>query len=80
MPKIKGFNSEDRYNFLLALVGYLGHRDQVSLVEVAEHFELETEYVAKALKSLNEATAQVGVSRSGRFMSILTFSTMAKFR
>lgn len=60
MPKIKGFNSEDRYNFLLALVGYLGHRDQVSLVEVAEHFELETEYVVKALKSLNEATAQVG--------------------
>ena len=60
MPKIKGFNSEDRYNFLLALVGYLGHRTEVPLAEVAEHFELEPEYVIKALKSLNEATAQVG--------------------
>ena len=60
MPKLKGFNSEDRYNFLLALVGYLGHRDSVSLDEVATHFELETEYVLKALRSLNEATAMVG--------------------
>ena len=60
MPKLKGFNGEDRYNFLLALVGYLGHRTEVSLDEVAEHFNLEPDYVVKALKSLNEATAQVG--------------------
>lgn len=60
MPKIKGFNGEDRYNFLLALVGYLGHRSEVSLDEVSTHFDLEAEYVVKALKSLNEATAQVG--------------------
>ena len=60
MPKLKGFNSEDRYNFLLALVGYLGHRTEVSLIEVAEHFELENDYIVKALRSLNDATAQVG--------------------
>mgnify|MGYP000284729098 FL=1 len=60
MPKLKGFNSEDRYNFLLALVGYLGHRTEVSLIEVAEHFNLESDYIVKALRSLNDATAQVG--------------------
>jgi proteasome accessory factor C len=60
MPKIKGFNGEDRYNFLLALVGYLGHRGEVALAEVSTHFDLEAEYVVKALKSLNDATAQVG--------------------
>lgn len=60
MPKIKGFNGEDRYNFLLALVGYLGHRGEVSLDEVSTHFDLEAEYIVKALKSLNDATAQVG--------------------
>jgi proteasome accessory factor C len=59
MPKIKGFNGEDRYNFLLALVGYLGHRDEVALTEVADHFNLEADYVVKALKSLNDATAHV---------------------
>jgi proteasome accessory factor C len=60
MPKIKGFNGEDRYNFLLALVGYLGHRTEVSLTEVASHFDLEADYIVKALSSLNDATAQVG--------------------
>ena len=60
MPKLKGFNGEDRYNFLLALVGYLGHRGEVSLDEVSSHFDLEAHYIVKALKSLNEATAQVG--------------------
>jgi proteasome accessory factor C len=60
MPKLKGFNSEDRYNFLLALVGYLGHRDEVALDEVANHFNLEPDYIVKALRSLNDATAQVG--------------------
>jgi proteasome accessory factor C len=60
MPKIKGFNGEDRYNFLLALVGFLGHRGEVPLDEISTHFDLEAEYIVKALKSLNEATAQVG--------------------
>jgi proteasome accessory factor C len=60
MPKLKGFNSEDRYNFLLALVGYLGHRDEVALDEVTKHFNLEPDYIVKALRSLNDATAQVG--------------------
>lgn len=60
MPKLKGFNGEDRYNFLLALVGYLGHRVEVSIDEVSNHFDLEPEYLVKALKSLNDATAQVG--------------------
>ncbi|MEN9965303.1 MAG: hypothetical protein RJA60_300 [Actinomycetota bacterium] len=59
MPKLKGFNGEDRYNFLLALVGYLGHRGEVSVEEVSAHFELDANYLVKALKSLNDATAQV---------------------
>ncbi|MFM6939681.1 MAG: helix-turn-helix transcriptional regulator [Rhodoluna sp.] len=60
MPKLKGFNGEDRYNFLLSLVGYLGHRAEVPLDEVAAHFNLEADYVRKALGSLNDATAQIG--------------------
>lgn len=59
MPRLKGFNGEDRYNFLLALVGYLGHRGEVSVEEVSAHFELDASYLVKALKSLNDATAQV---------------------
>ena len=59
MPKLRGFNGEDRYNFLLSLVGYLGHRGEVSVEEVATHFELDANYLVKALKSLNDATAQV---------------------
>lgn len=59
MPKLKGFKGEDRYNFLLALVGYLGHRGEVSVEEVSAHFELDANYLVKALKSLNDATAQV---------------------
>jgi proteasome accessory factor C len=59
MPKIKGFNGEDRYNFLLALVGYLQHRGEVALDEISLHFDLEADYIVKALKSLNDATAQV---------------------
>ena len=59
MPKLKGFNGEDRYNFLLALVGYLGHRGEVSVEEVSAHFDLDASYLVKALKSLNDATAQV---------------------
>ena len=60
MPKLKGFNGEDRYNFLLSLVGYLGHRGEVSVGEISDHFDLEPEYLVKALRSLNDATAQVG--------------------
>ena len=59
MPKLTGFNGEDRYNFLLALVGYLNHRQEVPLAEVAKHFDLDEGYITKALTSLNEATATV---------------------
>ncbi|MEY3846562.1 MAG: hypothetical protein RJA66_829, partial [Actinomycetota bacterium] len=45
MPKLNSFNGEDRYNFLLALVGYLGHRGEVALEEVANHFELDSDYI-----------------------------------
>jgi proteasome accessory factor C len=36
------------------------YKRQVSLDEVSTHFDLEAEYIVKALKSLNDATAQVG--------------------
>ena len=55
MPKITGFNSEDRFNFLLALVGYLRRRGDVSLDEAADHFNLEPDYIRRAVKSVNDA-------------------------
>ena len=60
MPKLTGFNGEDRYNFLLALVGFLVHRGEVELGEVAEHFGLEEPYIRRALRSINETTAYQG--------------------
>ena len=55
MPKITGFNAEDRFNFLLALIGYLGRRGVVSIEEAADHFDLEPDYVRRAVKSVNDA-------------------------
>lgn len=60
MPRLNGFNGEDRYNFLLSLVGYLTHRDQVTIDEAAEHFNLEPSYVRQAVRSINETTALSG--------------------
>lgn len=55
MPKITGFNAEDRFNFLLALIGYLGRRGVVTIEEAAKHFDLEPDYVRRAVKSVNDA-------------------------
>lgn len=59
MPKLNNFNGEDRYNFMLALVGFLQNRGPVSLVEAAEHFELEPKYLHKVVRSINDARAEV---------------------
>ncbi len=58
MPKITGFNAEDRFNFLLALIGYLGRRGTVPIEEAAAHFDLEPEYVRRAVMSVNDAGLQ----------------------
>ncbi|WP_296631969.1 YafY family protein [Rhodoluna sp.] len=54
------FNGEERFNFLLALIGYLQNRGPVSLAEAAEHFDLEEKYIRAAVTSINELTAEVG--------------------
>lgn len=59
MPKINNFNGEDRYNFMLALVGFLQNRGSVSLDEAAAHFNLEPKYLRKVVTSINEARAEV---------------------
>jgi len=59
MPKLQNFNGEDRYNFMLALVGYLQNRGPVSLIEAAAHFEIEPKYLRKVVTSINEARAEV---------------------
>ena len=59
MPRSAAYNGEDRYNFLLALIGYLQNRGSVSLAEAAKHFGLEQAYIRKAVRSINETNAQV---------------------
>lgn len=55
MPKVLGFNAEDRFNFLLSLVGYLRRRGDVTIEEAAKHFNLEPDYIRRAVKSVNDA-------------------------
>lgn len=59
MAKKSAFKGEDRYNFLLALVGYLQNRGSVELAEAAKHFDLDEQFIRNAVRSINEATAQV---------------------
>jgi proteasome accessory factor C len=59
MPKLSAFNSEERYNFLLALVAFLQKRGSVPVEEAALHFGLETKYIRKAVTSINDARATV---------------------
>lgn len=59
MPKGSAYNGEDRYNFLLALIGYLQNRGAVTLAEAAKHFGLDEKYIRKAVRSINETTAEV---------------------
>ena len=58
MPKIIGFNAEDRFNFLLSLIGYLGRRGEVTIEEAAAHFAVEPEYIRRAVMSVNDAGLQ----------------------
>lgn len=57
MPKLNGYNGEERFNFLISLIGYLQGRGTVSIEEVSEHFNLESAYIRKAITSLNDARA-----------------------
>jgi proteasome accessory factor C len=59
MPKLNNFNGEDRYNFMLALVGFLQNRGPVSVSDAAAHFELDPAYLRKVVTSINEARAEV---------------------
>lgn len=68
MPKINNFNGEDRYNFMLSLVGFLQNRGAVSVDEAAAHFELESKYLRKVVTSINEARAEVSGFEQWFFM------------
>ncbi|MEY4423382.1 MAG: hypothetical protein RLZZ258_485 [Actinomycetota bacterium] len=57
MPKLNSYNGEERFNFLISLIGYLQGRGTVSIEEVSEHFSLEPAYIRKAITSLNDARA-----------------------
>ncbi len=57
MPKLKNFNGEDRYNFMLALVAFLQNRGTVSVEEAADHFEVDAKYLRKVVTSINDARA-----------------------
>jgi proteasome accessory factor C len=62
MPKLTGTGSlsgEDRFNLMLALVGFLQQRGTVSLEEAAAHFEIEKKYLRKMVSSINDARAEV---------------------
>lgn len=59
MPKLNNFNGEDRYNFMLALVGFLQHRGPVPLSEAAAHFEIDPAYLRKVVTSINDARAEI---------------------
>lgn len=57
MPKYKGIYGTDRYNFLLALMGYLIHHsdeEPKTLAEVAKHFNLSEAEVKKAFLALDD--------------------------
>lgn len=59
MPKLNNSNGEDRYNFMLALVGFLQNRGPVSLEDAAAHFDIEPKYLRKVVTSINDARAEV---------------------
>lgn len=59
MPKSKFTSGEDRFNFILALSGYLiRHDGQATLTQVAEHFDIEAGLADQALRTLNVASAK----------------------
>lgn len=68
MPKLNNFNGEDRYNFMLALVGFLQNRGPVSVAEAAAHFDLDAKYLRKVVTSINEARAEVSGFEQWFFM------------
>lgn len=59
MPKTSFNSGEDRFNFMLALSGFLIRHDGHSTVsEVAEHFDIEPQLVIQTLRTLNLASAK----------------------
>ena len=59
MPKLSRFNGEERFNFLLSLIGFLQEKTSVTLAEAAEHFSLQESYIRDAVTSINTITAQL---------------------
>lgn len=55
MPKLKNFDGAERYNFIISLISYLINRGDVPMSEVAEHFQLEPEYIRKVIRTIMES-------------------------
>ncbi|MFM6971982.1 MAG: helix-turn-helix transcriptional regulator [Rhodoluna sp.] len=62
------YSGGERFNFLLALVGFLRNRGPVTIEEAADAFELDAAYIRKAVTTLNEARAQVSGFEEWFFM------------
>lgn len=60
MAKEKPLNAEERFNFMLSLVGYLGHNPEAQLSQVAELFNLPEAEIRKVIRSLNELEVYAG--------------------
>ncbi len=59
MPKKAFSNGEDRFNFMLAVSGYLLRNQGTSTVaEVAQHFDVDADSVVQTLRTLNLAAAK----------------------
>mgnify|MGYP000582518099 CR=1 FL=1 len=60
MPKLtNSLSGEDRFNFMLALAGYLMRNGgQATLSEIAEHFAISEAQIESALRTLNLASAK----------------------
>ena len=59
MPRNTFSSGEDRFNFMLALSGFLiRHDGQSTVPEVAEHFDVDPQQVVETLRTLNLAAAK----------------------
>ena len=57
MSKAGRPNARDRYNFLMPLIGFLMRNDDVTVADIAAHFEVKEEYVRGAISTQNSTAS-----------------------
>lgn len=60
MAKVKSLNSDERFNFMLSLVGYLGHNPDAPISQVAELFKVSEAEIRTVIRMLNELEVYAG--------------------